>query len=331
VKHFFQRLAVALCSGYIIVYYGEFVFWATPDRAGMDASGLLAVWLAYSVFAYPLLCVTSLFKVRNPWAVFLAGAFYGWFEEGIMVQTMYGSDAGPFPASISFTGLAWHALIGIWTGWYLVRRVLAQNQYLRTLTLACAIGLFYGVWAIFWWNEPPPPMKVLLDAGQKDVLFVRFALFAFGTTVPLVSAHWLYNRLRLTEFKPSKVELWILGVVVLLYYAFVTVPAAPKALWVLPPLMGVTFWALSRNRRAETRADVIVAFSEKVKPLNYLLLFAIPLVAVAVYFVALANNARWPTNRIIYQITTPLGALLWLVSVAMCLRRKKDSGTAAGN
>lgn len=330
-KHFFQRVAVALCSGYIIVYYGEFVFWATPDRAGMDAGGLLAVWLAYSVFAYPLLCVASLFKVRNPWAVFLVGAFYGWFEEGIMVQTMYGSDAGPFPASISFTGLAWHALIGIWIGWYLVRRVLAQNHYLRTLALAGAIGLFYGVWAIFWWNEPPPPMKVLLDAGQKDVLFVRFALFAFGTTVPLVFAHWLYNRLRLAEFKPSQVELWILGVVVLLYYAFVTVPAAPKALWVLPPLMGVTFWALAHNRRAETRADVIVAFSEKVKLLNYLLLFAIPLVAVAVYFGALANNARWPTNRIIYHITTPLGALLWLVSVAMCFRLKRGSGTAAGN
>ena len=148
----------------------------------MDAGGLLAVWLAYSLFAYPLLCVASLFKVRNPWAVFLAGAFYGWFEEGIMVQTMYGSDAGPFPASISFTGLAWHALIGVWIGWYLMRRVLAQNNYFKTLLLASAIGLFYGCWSIFWWNEPPPPMKVLIDAGQKDVLFSHFAMFAFGAT-----------------------------------------------------------------------------------------------------------------------------------------------------
>lgn len=330
-KHFFKRVAVALCSGYIIVYYGEFVFWATPDREGLDAGGIIAVWLAYSVFAYPFLSVASVFKVRDPWAVFLAGAFYGWFEEGIIVQTMYGTDDGPFPASISFTGLAWHALIGVWIGWYLVRRVLAQNKNLKTLALTCAIGLFYGCWAIFWWNEPPPPMKVLLDAGQKDVLFIHFALFAFGTTVPLVLAHWLYDRVRLTEFNPSKFELWILGVLALLYYAFITVPAAPKALWVLPPLMGATFWALSKNRRAETRTDAIVAFPEKVKPLNYLLLFAIPLVAVAIYFFALANDARLPTNRIIYYITTPLGAILWLISVVMCFRPKKGSQNCVRN
>ena len=51
-RHFFKRMAVALCSGYIIAYYGEFVFWATPDREWLDVPGIIAVWLAYSVFAY---------------------------------------------------------------------------------------------------------------------------------------------------------------------------------------------------------------------------------------------------------------------------------------
>lgn len=329
-RPFFQRVAVALCSGYIIAYYAEFVFWATPDRDGLDAGGILAVWLMYSVFAYPFLCVASLFKVRAPWAVFLAGAFYGWFEEGIVVQTMYGTPSSPFPASISFTGLAWHALIGVGIGWYLLRRVLVQNNHRKTLALACAIGVFYGGWAIFWWNEPPPPMKALLDAGRKDVLFVHFAQFAFGTTVPLILAHWCYHRVGLTEFKPSKVELWVLGVLTVLYYALITVPAAPKALWVLPSLMGATFWALSKNRRGETRSDAIVAFPEKVNPLNYLLLFTIPLVATAIYFVALATDARLPTNILIYAIITPLGAVLWLLSVMMCFRPKKIS-KSAGN
>jgi hypothetical protein len=210
-----------------------------------------------------------------------------------------------------------------------MRRVLAQNKYSKTIALSCAIGLFYGFWGIFWLNEPPPPMKALLDAGQMSVLLIRFALFAFGTTMPLVLAHWLYDHVRLVEFKPSKVELWILGVLVLLYYAFITVPAAPKALWVLPPLMGATFWALSNNRRNETRPDAIVAFPEKVMPLNYLLLFAIPLVAIAIYFLALANDVRLPTNLITYYIVTPLSALLWLISVVMCFRPKKVSGTVS--
>jgi hypothetical protein len=329
-KHFFKRVAVALCSGYIIVYYGEFVFWATPDREVLNTDSIIAVWLTYSVMAYPFLCVVSFFKVRNPWAVFLAGAFYGWFEEGIVAQTMYGTNDGPFPASISFTGLAWHALIDVWIGWYLVRRILVQTKYLKTMVLACAIGVFYGFWGIFWLNEPPPPMKLLLDAGQKDVLFGHFVLFAFGTTVPLVLAHWLYNCLRLTEFKPSKVELWILGMIALLYYAFITVPASPKALWVLPLLLGVTFWALFKNRQAETGPDAIVAFLEKGNPLNYLLLFLIPLVASTIYFFALVNNTHLHTNLIVYSISTPLGVILWLIGVVMCFRLKKVSGTVSG-
>ena len=108
-ERFLQRVAVAFCSGYIIVYYGEFVFWATPDREGFDAGSIIATWLVYSVLSYPFLCVVSLFKVRDPWPFSSRAAFYGWFEEGVLVQTMYGTPDGPFPASVSFTGLAWHA------------------------------------------------------------------------------------------------------------------------------------------------------------------------------------------------------------------------------
>ena len=329
-KAFLKRMAVALCSGYIIVYYGEFVFWATPDREGFNAGEGIAVWLLYSIMAYPFLCVVSLFKVRDPWAVFVAGALYGWFEEGIIVQTTYGSADTPFPMSISFTGLAWHAPIDVWIGWYLVRRILAQNSPLTTIALACGIGAFYGLWGIFWWSEPPPPMKVLLDTGRKDVLFIHFALFAFGTTALLVLAQWLYQRVRLTEFKPSNIELWTFGVLVLLYYAFITVPAAPRALWVLPPLMGVSFWALLGSRRAETRPDAIVAFPEAVHFSNYLLLFGIPLVASAIYYLALANDVRLHTNLIFYYIATPLGAVLWLISVVVCGRRRKDLANLSG-
>ena len=322
-RSFFERVAVALCSGYIILYYGEFVFWATPDREGMNAGSIVAVWLMYSLMAYPFLCVVSYFKVRDPWAIFLAGAFYGWFEEGIIVQTTYGTPDTPFPMSISFTALAWHAPIDVFVGWYLMRSVLTQNKYLKTIALACGVGLFYGLWGIFWFNEPPQPMKALLDTGRKDLLFLHFALFAFVTTALLMLAHWLYQRLRPTEFKPSKVELWTVGVLVLLYYALITVPAAPRALWVLPPLMGATLWALRNSRRAEVRCDAIVAFPERVKPLNYLLLFNIPLVAGTVYFLALANDLRLSTNLVFYYVATPLGAIVWIISIVACGRRRQ--------
>jgi len=138
---FLKRMLIGLTTGYIIVYYGELVFWATPEREGMTAGSIIITWLAYSVMAYVFLCVVSVFKVRNVWAVFLAGAFYGWFEEGIVVQTMYRSADGPFPMSISFTGHAWHALIGVFVGWYLVRRALVEDGFLKTIGLASVIGL----------------------------------------------------------------------------------------------------------------------------------------------------------------------------------------------
>lgn len=322
-KSFLQRLGLALCSGYIIVYFGEFVFWATPDRDGMDAGGILASWLLYSIMAYPFLCVISHFRVRDPWAIFLAGAFYGWFEEGIVVQTTYGSADTPFPMSISFTALAWHAPIDIFVGWYLVRRVLSQNKPLTTLAIGCSIGLFYGLWGIFWLNEPPAPMKALLDTDRKDIVFIHFTLFAFGTTALLVLAYWLYQCLHPTEFKPSRVEVWTFGVIVLLYFALVTVPAAPKALYILPPLMGATFWALRNNQRVEERSHAIVAFPERVKPLNYWLLFTIPLVACAIYFFALASDQHPATNLVVYYIATPVFAIVWIISIVVCSMRKR--------
>jgi hypothetical protein len=325
---FFQRVAIALSTGYIIVYFGEFMFWATPDREGMDLGGMAAVWVLYSIMAYPFLCVVSYFRVRDPWAVFLAGAFYGWFEEGLVVQTTYGTPNTPYPMSISFTALAWHAPIDVFVGWYLVRRVLAENRLRTTLALASGIGLFYGLWAIFWWNEPPEPMKVLLEEGRKDVVLVHFALFVFGTTAMLTVAYWLFQRVQIIEYKPSKVELWLLGTATLLYYALVTVPAAPRALWVLPPLLAVTFWALLNIRRVETLPDAIVAYPEPVQTRNYLMLLAIPVVASAVYFVALAVDLRLATNLVFFYVATPVGAIAWLVSVVMCGRGRNDQYAA---
>jgi hypothetical protein len=320
-RAFFKRVLLALASGYILVYYGELVFWATPERDGMTAGGILVQWLVYSVFAYAFLCVVSVFRVRSVWAVLLAGAFYSWFEEGIVVQTMYGTPDNPFPMSIAFTGLAWHALVGVFVGWYLVRKVLAENRVFKTIGLASAIGLFYGGWAIWWWAEPPPPMQALLETGQKEVLLIRFGIFALSTTAVLILAHWLYNRVLPFAFKPGKVELWFFVVATSLYFGFVTVPAAPKALWVLPPLMAITFWALNRNRLGESQRDAISAFDANVKPLNYLLLFFIPMAAIGIYFLALATGVSLRTNIAVYYGFSVVGVLLWMVSIAMVIWR----------
>jgi hypothetical protein len=326
-KDFLIRVLIGLTTGYILCYYGELMFWATPEREGMTVGGIIGTWLVYSCMAYVFLCVVSVFNVRSVWAVYLAGAFYGWYEEGIIVQTMYGTPDGPFPLSISFTGLAWHASIDVFIGWYLVRKVLAREKAIQNISLAGVIGLFYGFWGIFWWNEPPEAMKALLDMGQKDILLIRFGFFVLATTAVLILAHWLYNRVIPFVFKPSKLELWFLGAATLLYYACITVPAAPKALWVLPPLMVCTFWALNKNRHLESRPDAISAFDTKVKPLNYFSLFVIPLIATTIYFLGLAADAKLRVNIVVYYVSSVLGVLMWIASIVVIV---KKTGRHAG-
>jgi len=48
-----KRVLLAMTSGYILVYYGELVFWATPERDGMTAGGILVHWLVYTVSRMP--------------------------------------------------------------------------------------------------------------------------------------------------------------------------------------------------------------------------------------------------------------------------------------
>ena len=109
-----RRLVVTLAAGYILVFYSESMFWARYRPGEDSVASYLVTWIVYSLSAFVFLSLVSLLRVRNIWALFLCGALFGWLTEGVIVQTMYDD----FPLNISFTGLAWHALISIWVGWY---------------------------------------------------------------------------------------------------------------------------------------------------------------------------------------------------------------------
>ncbi len=76
-------------------------------------------------------------------------------------------------------------------------------------------------------------------------------MFSLVTTAGLIVGHWRYNRVMPFVFKPSKVEPGYFGVITFFYYAFITVPATPKSLWVLPPLYAITFWARYHHRPSD--------------------------------------------------------------------------------
>src|SRR5690606_21733206 len=92
-------------------------------------------------------------------------------------------------------------------------------------------------------------------------------------------------------------------------------PARPVALWVMPPLMGVTLLALEWNRRTEREPDAIVSFNLHVRLRSYLALFMIPVGATAVYFFALAADARLPTNYVMLVVSSLVGTGMWIASL----------------
>lgn len=295
-----KNLLLVLSTGYIFVYFSEHVFWARirPE----DSFGeWLGAWIAYSLMAFVFLHLVTYFKVANRWALFLAGAAFGWMAEGVIVQTTYES----LPLSISFTGLAWHTLITIWIGWYAFRQTLNSSASFRTLKLATLTGTCYGLWAIAWWLEP--------DGGVATL--GTFSTFVLTTSGLVIFAYWLANWSASEPFTPNR---WVTGIIYslfILYFIFIAVPAAPMAIIILPILLGLVYFGLRRNRQVEQSESFLISLTGPVHILNHLSLLAIPLTAISVYALALALHLQWHTNWILYLITTPLGFILFAVSL----------------
>jgi len=310
-----KQLLGVLATGYILFYYSELVFWARVKPTD-NLSEWAGTWLAYSLLAFVFLAVVARFRVHTVWALFLAGAVFGWMTEGIVVQTTYED----LPLSLSFTGLAWHALISVWVGWYAVRRALYSGLR-STLLLAAAIGFMYGLWALSWWVEP----------GEVPAPPLEFAQYTFVSTLLLILAHGLYDRTVPAYFVPNRIVEGTVALLFLLYFAFIAVPAAPLAVVILPVLLLLIYLALRRNRQRETRRPLHTCFVRTDQTWHYLALLLIPVAASLVYAAAYYAGVRWYTNWILYLITTPAGFILFVISYFKVWRMKAVEPAGGNN
>ena len=295
-----KNILLVLSTGYIFVFFSEHLFWARirPEDTLKDWVG---AWIAYSLMAYVFLILITHFKVRNIWPLFLAGAAFGWLAEGLVVQTTYEM----LPLSISFTGLAWHALITIWIGWYALQRSFHSPASFSTWKLVAAIGACSALWAIAWWLEP--------DGGVASV--AEYARFSFVTTTLVTLAYWLANWSASAPFRPKRWVTIVIAAIFVLYFAFVTVPATPIAVIILPVLLGLIYFGLRKNAKGEDDSSLLDQFSVPVDARKFLGLFILPVVNVVLYAAALSLHLQWQTNWVLYLITTPLGFILFFMSL----------------
>lgn len=297
---FLSRIAYVLLTGYILTYFSEWMFWSGRPTAETFLLEAIPSWFAYAFITFLFLTIASYFHVRTIWALFLAGALYGWMLEGILVQTMY----DVFPVNISFTSLAWHSLISIMFGWYWLPRLMQQSR----AVMACLIfGLGLGLWSIGWWLEP--------DIAVASIETVFFYNLVFG--LPLGLVYLLQSRFSIANFKPSRIE--VAGAIILLAITFVmiTVPQQPLALFIFPPLALPVLWTLWKNRQHETGLQTT---SNQITVRQALPLMLIPLTASLVYAFSLSIGFLFPGLQVVFVITTPLGFVMLAVSIYKTLK-----------
>jgi len=299
-----QKLVVVLATGYILFFYSERMFWSFL-RPGDELADLLLTWVVYSLLAWMFLLLVRECRIGAFAALFLAGAVYGWLAEGVVVDTMYGNADNPFPASISFTGLAWHALISVGVGWYWQASVLASGNVKKVALFAVTVGLGWGLWAGWWPTE----------LGREFTSLAAFAGHTVAVFVPLLLAWLVLGRVGPERFRPGRFELPVLLAVVALFFLAVRVPATPRCILILPPLLLVCAYGLRRNKSQEQRPDLVEAFVGHIRLRSCLPLLFMPLTAIAVYAPVPIWELTVPTNWVLYVVTMPLGFIFLIRSL----------------
>jgi hypothetical protein len=291
-----RKAAVVLANGYILFFFSERAFWSFW-RPGDTLPEFLITWFAYCLLGWIFLDLVKRFKVASFPLVFLCGAVYGWVDEGVVVDTLYGDSTNPFPLSISFTGLAWHALLSIGVGWYLIGKALTEKKPTRTALISLAFGIGWGLWAVWWPSELGKEANtsvwgIASHALPCSVLFM-LAWVVFGLARP----DWFQTG------KLATIVLW--GLVVAIFLA-ARVPARPYAALILPPLLTVCWVGMRRNAPTEDGPDLLDGILGHIRVLNVITLVLIPLTAIAVYAAFRTLNLVVPTNLVLYVITMPL-------------------------
>lgn len=308
----FRKIAIVLANGYILVFFSERVFWSFW-RPGDTLPEFLITWFAYCLLGWLFLDLVRRFKVASFSPLFLCGSVFGWVDEGVVVDTLYGNSTNPFPLSISFTGLAWHALLSIGVGWYLIGDALTEQKATRTALISLAVGICWGLWAAWWPTE--------LGKGANTSVW-GFASHVLPCSNLYMLAWSVFGLARPDWFRSSRLATIVLWGLVVAIFLAARVPARNYAALILPPLLTVCWIGLRRNAPTEQGSGVLDEILGRIRLRNVMALVLIPLSAIAVYAIFRTMNLLVPTNLVLYWITMPLGFWFFFRSLWVVFRPK---------
>lgn len=305
--------AVVLGTGYVLVFFSEVVFWSVW-RPGEDPFGRVMAWLLYSLLGYLTLAAIRHFRLADGWDVMLAGAVFGWLTEGVVAMTVFGDPSMPFPFTIVWTAIAWHAPLSMLLGWYALGLALRDARPWPAIALSAGLGLFWGAWALGWASETPPVV------ATPD----EFAVHAVVTTIGLTVAHVCIAAGRPEAYAPSRIGVWLAGAATLAFFALVTVPTVQVMAAVLPALLLALWLVLRRCRAGRAEGSLLARFGAPIRARNLAALALMPAAASAVY--GPASTALPPMSFVhpgFALLTSLAGTALFAVAVARAMRRRR--------
>ena len=225
-----------LALGAVSWAWSEVGFWAT-FRADDSAPSWIFTWLAYSLVVGVVLRVARLFPVRGLPGLVILGALYGWLVEGVVAFTVYQQ----LPFSLIWTGVAWHGMLTVVVGWWLLPRILRSGGW-RAWVSSALVGLAWGAWSVGWWGAAPDQRE---DPVVPDLL--GYAQFVGVVSVAAILGYYLVQRVPLQGGDLRSRWGAIASVAVLgAWGAVMVLPSLPWAPLVLAPLLALVWFSLRR-------------------------------------------------------------------------------------
>ena len=293
--------AAALALGGIAVWGSENFFWSLP-HADLTVVDFGLTWMAYAVAGACVLSLIGSAGMGGIGAAFLGGAVLGYLVEGAVAGTIYAA----FPFQMVWTPLAWHGLVtgaavfglgrmaGVWGPW-------------RMAVVWAGVGLFGGVWGLYW------PLEGYAVPGVGAQLVY---LLGLGLLVPL--GHGVLDRLGSVPRPWGPVQ--AVGPAVLgLIWAGQSVVGMNVLAVLLPLVLGLIYWVARRLGGAGE-----VSFGVPARRIWHHGVFMVaPLVTVAVSQAGWAILGGVEVNGVVAGVTcgTSLGWLGWLIWKAARQRR----------
>jgi len=300
-----QRFIYVVGNSLILLFFSEYffinegpAFTLIDNLATLDKLVwvLLEMLFWYGLVTYLFLLTISYYQTRTMCALILAGYAYGWAIEGLFIPVLYEN----IPASFIWPS-AWHVLVDILLGWYLIRILLRKNNALLTIALAVILGLAWGIWATWFW----------IGEGERRITPDEFTDFSLFTSVIWISGTILADRAGKLAFRPTRVEIVILLTLCALLFAVMTFASGFVPLLILP-LAGLVLYALSRNRGLEKRENIISKLGA-IQPgwFQYGYLLLTPMTAILTYSLIFDANAVSPVKDFIVPVVFLTGVVLF--------------------